>query len=318
MNAPRPRIKFSTAIRQALAGRNETTVDLAKAINAPSSTVRTWLNRQRFPRAKAVAIATHLGLGQVAADIEHAYEVGWAQPIRPQPHKGPPLDFLRLFREQEKAAIRLTELTAPAESALVAMMKTMQRGDSYFHITCSEQPPETLPQHAEMRETIAQAMQCGAYFLYVIASRQLYHNWFRSFGIRLSNEHSWIGDALTAVLRKDISCVLAGRGIPPEEARSAVRRQLLILSADDWPWFAVGSSYSLFAKVSDITGEPIFRAFLSLPGSHGELLTLPHQELFCLRIAAAVLRYSRNNFSAKQLSEIAVFAYLLQHPDFQN
>jgi hypothetical protein len=85
-----------------------------------------------------------------------------------------------------------------------------------------------------------------------------------------------------------------------------------------WASDALGITDVSFAKVSDITGEPIFRAFLSLPGSHGELLTLPHQELFCLRIAAAVLRYSRNNFSAKQLSEIAVFAYLLQHPDFQN
>jgi transcriptional regulator with XRE-family HTH domain len=312
MTASEKRSRFSAAIRKALSERNETAADLAKAISASPSTVRTWLNRHRFPKDKAEAIAAHLGWNLTAEEIEARFDVGvWAQAARQQAEDAKTL--YQLFQEHEKSALRLFELLYEAQPKLIPLIQAMQKGDVYIHITFATLPPESLPEFDELRLAIAKAIRRNAFLIYIVPSEALHQRWLDDFSLKTANNAPSL-EAFLGTVTFEAQRLLKTFGESEERAREIVAKQIIIVQADEFPWFSPGTSYSVFASVNNVTKEPMHRILLSLPGDYGGRLVLPRIDMLTLRMVMAAFRHVLGKITALQFSEIAIFDYLAENP----
>lgn len=304
------RPRFAAAIRKALAERQETTVDLANALGIPSSTLRTWLNRQRFPQEQAVAISTYLGWNLSATELEQRYDVGrWATIGRATTAESRSLG--QLFQEHDKAAARVSELTLNSPPALEMLFEAMQAGDLYVHIAATTFPLESLPDSFALREAIGRAVARGAFFLYIVPDDGLYRKWLDFFSVRCGTDGSFLR-AYVDPLRTEIERQLVKEGSSEPEAQRRAQKQMHVLTSDGFPWFAPTCSYSVIASLYPVVREPLLRAWMTLPGDPRNRLLLPHSDQFALRLVTAAFRLSLGRLSCQ--GDIAIFDYLMEFP----
>lgn len=304
----RPRL--SAAIRKALADRTETTVDLANALGVSSSTLRTWLNRQRFPQEQAVAIASYFGWNLSVAELEQRFDVGrWATATRASPAEAKTLS--QLFQEHDRIASRLTELTLNPAPSLLMLFDAMQRGDLYVHIAATTFPPESLPDANDLRLAMARAVERGAFIIYVIPSDELHRQWLDLFSLRCGTDGSFLRSYIDPICL-DVQKWFQNKGLPEADARNRAQRNVHILMSDSFPWFSPGFSYSLIGSLIPVVREPLLRTWMTLPGDARNRLLLPHSDQLSLRIASAVFRLSLGRLSCQ--GDILLFDYLMEFP----
>ncbi len=304
----RPRL--AAAIRKALADRQETTVDLANALGISSSTLRTWLNRQRFPQEQAVAISTYLGWHLSAVELEQRYDVGrWATIGRATTAESRSLG--QLFQEQDKAAARVSEFTMNSPPPLGMLFDAMQAGDLYVHIAATTFPVESLPDSFALREAIGRAVARGAFFMYIVPDEALHRKWLDFFSVRCGTDGAFLR-AYVDPLCTDVERLLVKERWSEPEARQRARKHMNILTSDSFPWFAPTCSYSVIASLYSVVREPLLRAWMTLPGDPRNRLLLPHSDQFALRLMAAAFRLSLGRLSCQ--GDIAIFDYLMEFP----
>ncbi len=173
--------ELSGEIKTRLIARHSTINRLAKdAGNLSASTLRSWINRNKFPKLEWQKIGKLLGLPTEPEEVEKEFDVKWAREI-----STPERDYSIAETSGEKtmdAGLRTIEGKFERISGIYKdfgedvkkLFSSMQKDDAFYYFSLDEIPYEMTDEGwRETGNEIIEAIKRGARFVYLFPSNEV-------------------------------------------------------------------------------------------------------------------------------------------------
>jgi hypothetical protein len=231
--------------------------EIAKQFGIPSSSLRNWLKRNKYPERFLPSLAKFAGLPTNLNQLAQEFEFRLTRPIRrratgsplsPEDHLG----LLGIYRRFELQAQSFEKMQRKFGMEVREFFSAMRTGDVFFYFSLNVEPFEWEEGWQAVGALVQEAVERGAYFVYCLPDRNA-RKWAQGLGLR-STVEDWEAHWIT--FHENIK-----KGLKPEVQPKVEERVLKLECKPNSFMPPPDHKYTLF--ICKTTGER--KSFVLLP-----------------------------------------------------
>jgi hypothetical protein len=279
---------LAEVLREKLAEQKRSLAWVARQLQVPDTTVRTWFDRNRFPEAQLKQLLELIGWRLVDGGLG-VYNCRVARPYRAS--EGPPQSTLAAaFCELDRRWARVRPALERLSGGIELLFRSMDRTSLFVFYSATVSPKE-MEDLADQRwpACLSESLLNGGTLVYLRPGEETNKYFYRDWGFRRVLTRDQCEKEVEELRGRVEKWLQDERGEDAGRARALVRQRLLQYYCDDSPFRAAGFTIGMFQHQAD-GGTICRRMTVRLPGSFGGILYLPEYEVFEYRFSRFVHR----------------------------